>query len=254
MIPTPATYRKRDSRPGPQRAGGFTLIELLVAASLVGIVLAASAILTYQVSRARGNVDKLAAHHAEADAALRAITSALSQQFRNTRDDPPVFVGADEEYDGRPADRLRFFTVSNRVIRPEQPESDVHEVEFYLEPQNGEPYPALLRRTDPTRNEIPDGGGVIELVARGIGGFDVEYFDGARWLTDWPEFLNTSPTAVRVTVGVSLDEEAETLRPYRRLIHFPMMPGLEGESGGTSIENGVAGVNAAGYAEGGESS
>lgn len=224
---------KKTSAIKQHRAAGFTLIELLVAASLVGIVLAAGATLTMQVSRARTNVDRFAAHHAEADAALRVIASALEQQFRNTGDDDRVFVGTDEEIDGRPADRVRFFTVSHRVIRADQPESDVHEVEFHLEPQDGEPYPALLRRTDPTRNALPDGGGVVELIARRVAALDFEYFDGTQWSPDWPEFLNASPEAVRVTVGVALDEESGTLRPYRRLIHFPMMPatGSEAEGG-----------------------
>ncbi|MBB6429897.1 prepilin-type N-terminal cleavage/methylation domain-containing protein [Algisphaera agarilytica] len=219
--------------PAFHRSSGFTLIELLVAASLVGIVLAAGATLTYQVSQARGKVDQLARHHAEADAAIRTIATALTQQFRNTGDDDRVFVGIDDEVDGRPADSIRFFAVSNRVIRPGEPESDVHEIEFYLEPQDGEPYPALLRRTDPTRNEEPDEGGVIELVARGIGGLDFEYFDGQQWLPDWPEFLGSSPMALRVTVGVTLNDEAGTMRPYRRLIYFPMMP-QPGQGGGAN--------------------
>ncbi|MEM9418798.1 MAG: prepilin-type N-terminal cleavage/methylation domain-containing protein [Planctomycetota bacterium] len=219
------------------RSSGFTLIELLVAASLVGIVLAAGATLTYQVSQARGKVDRLAEHHAEADAALRTIASALTQQFRNTGDDNRVFVGIDDDADGRPADSIRFFAVSNRVIRPDEPESDVHEIEFYLEPQDGEPYPALMRRTDPTRNEEPDEGGVIELIARSVGGLDFEYFDGQQWLPDWPEFLGTSPMALRITVGVILDEESGTMRPYRRLIHFPMMP-QGGQGGGASGDTG----------------
>ncbi|MEM7624209.1 MAG: type II secretion system protein [Planctomycetota bacterium] len=53
-------------------ASGFTLIELLVAVSLVGIVLTAGATLVYQVTQARARVDRLASHHAEADAAVRA--------------------------------------------------------------------------------------------------------------------------------------------------------------------------------------
>lgn len=229
-------------------ASGFTLIELLVAASLVGIVLAAGATLVFQVSQARANVDQLAEHHAEADAALRTIASALSQQFRNTGEDNRFFIGTDDEVDGRPSDRIRFFAVSNRIIRPGEPESDVHQIEFYLEPQDGEPFPSLLRRTDPTRNEEPDEGGVIELIARGVGALDFEYFDGTQWLPDWPEFLGSSPTALRVTVGVSLDDEAGTMRPYRRLIYFPMMPepGASSGGGGSGGVSGGAGGDGSG--------
>ncbi|MEM7624208.1 MAG: hypothetical protein AAF333_01125 [Planctomycetota bacterium] len=151
-------------------------------------------------------------------------------------------MGEDEEFDRRPADRIRFFTTSHRVIRPGEPESDVHEVEFYLEAQAGEPYPALIRRTDPTRNELPDGGGVVEVVARRIAGLDFEYFDGERWSPDWPGFLNRSPSTLRITVAVADDEAARTARPYRRLIHLPMMPqpGSGGGSGGGTEDGGAS--------------
>lgn len=250
--PHPRTRPRKYSphlHPGTERVAAFTLIELLVAVSLVGLVLAAGATLTYQVTRVRDNVDRLASHHAEADAAVRALTSALQHQYRNPGDDGFVFVGTDDEIDGRPADGVRFFTVSNRVIRPEQPESDVHEVEFYLEEQPGEPWPALVRRTDPTRNAPPDGGGVVELVARRVTALDFEYFDGERWSPDWPEFLNASPSILRVSVAVAIDDESEAFATYRRLIHFPMMPDPDDDDDGASPggegnpgENGGAGT------------
>ena len=232
---------------------GFTLIELLVAATLIGMVLAAGATLTLQVGRARENVERLAEHHAEADAAVRAITEALQQQYRRASDEEFIFEGIDEESEGRPADRLRFLAVSNRVIRPQQPESDVHEVEFYLAPQEGQALPALWRRTDPTRNEPPDEGGVVELVAQQVTSLDVEYFDGQEWLIDWPLFYGRSPTAVRLAVGVALRQGAEdgfTERLYRRLVHFPMWP-QDAEAVGTGSGGGGSGGGSGGGGGGG---
>ena len=231
------------------RARGFTLIELLVAVSLVGIVLAAGSTLVFQVTQARARVDRLAAHHAEADAAVRTISQALAAQFRNVGDDTVVFEGLDEEFDGRPADRIRFFTASNRVIRPGEPESDVHEVEFYLEEQAGEPYPALLRRTDPTRNEEPDEGGVVELIAREVAGLDFEYFDGTQWIPDWPEFLGRTPETLRLTVAIVDNPNTGAARPYRRLIHLPMMPSGDAGLGGIpgAGDSGGAGSSFGGF-------
>lgn len=240
---TPFRIQKKIPAGIPAGGRGFTLIELLVAVSLVGIVLAAGATLVYQVTRARAQVDRLAQHHAEADAAVRTIANTLTQQFRNVGGDGVTFVGSDDEFDGRPSDRIRFFATSNRVVRPGEPESDVHEIEFYLEEQTGEPYPALLRRTDPTRNELPDEGGVIEVVARRVAALDFEYFDGMQWSPDWPEFLRASPSTLRVTVAIGYDDAAGTMRPYRRLIHFPMLPQAGSSSG--------AGDGGAGLAPGG---
>ena len=215
--------------------GGFTLIELMVAVGLVAMVLVAMSSLTWQVTGARARVQRLSVHHAEADAALSAVVEPLRDGFRNVGEDVPVFEGTDEELDGRPADRLRFWTVSERVFRPGQAESDVHEVEFWLEAVPNSPWPALLRRTDPTRNAEPDRGGVVERVAQNVAALDVSYFDGTAWVPDWPEYLGAWPEAVRVRVAVVRDPEAPAeeaaVRTYSRLVYWPLRPEAEHGAG-----------------------
>ena len=212
---------------------GFTLIELMVAAALVGMVLVAASSLVWQTTAARSRVQRLTGHHAEADAAIAAVASSLRNGFRNPGENEAVlFEGLDEELDLRPADRVRFRSVSERVIRQGEPESDVHEVEFWLEAVEGEAWPSLLRRTDPTRNAEPDGGGVIERVAGPVAGFDVSYFDGTSWVPDWPAYLEAWPEAVRVRVAVPVDVGAgpgdvggDALRTYQRLVYLPWRAG-----------------------------
>ncbi len=217
-----------------QRSGraGFTLIELLITAGIVGLVVAAGSTLTFQVTEARQRLGVRSAHHAEADAALSAIADALRHNFRNPAPEaePPIlFEGLDDEFDMRPADRLRFFRASDRPVRGTSPESDVHEVEFWLQEQPEQRYPALMRRTDPTRNDQPDGGGVVDRLAVNIVALDFTYFDGERWTPDWPAYLELWPAAVRVRLSVALDLEAEddhpaATRSYTRLIYLPWMP------------------------------
>ncbi len=226
------TLSRRSSAATRRSAGGFTLLELVVAASLVGLVAAAGVTLTNQLGEARLRAERAAAHHAEADAAISAIGTALQNLFRNHERRPLAFVGTQQTLDGRPADRLRFFTVSDAPVRPGSPESDVHEVEFYLEAAEENGPAVLMQRTDPTRNAEPDGGGVLERVAGQIVALSFEYFDGQQWAVDWPEDLSRLPVAVRVRVGVRLGESGETVRSHQRLVYLPRMPEANGGGGG----------------------
>ena len=72
-------------------------------------------------------------HDAQVDAAIHAITTAIQNAFRNSGDEPPLFEGIRETFDGKPADRLRLFTLGNGQVRPGQPESGINEVEFTLD-------------------------------------------------------------------------------------------------------------------------
>ena len=230
-IPEAAAARRQIRVVRSTRGSGFTLVELLVAATLIGIVLGSGAVLTFQVGEARQRGQRMATHHAEADAALRALTDTLPALDRSYDEDDLVFIGEDLEENGQPADRLRLRITSNRTVRPDQPESDVHEIEFYLETPSTQELPVLVRRTDPTRNEPPDDGGVIEVVARDIVSFNVEYLDQGEWVPDWPEFLNRYPTALRLAVGVAIPDR-ETERIYRRLVYWPAMPGSDAAGDG----------------------
>lgn len=240
MIHPPKFTRRRSPlRTGPRGVGrrGFTLIELTVAAALVGIVIAAGAAFTSQVSGARERLRKQADTRVESEAAIRALSTAIQSLARNPseadRRDVP-FLGTDEQLQGRPADRLRFLMSSHRVIRPGEPEADVREVEFFLRETGTDPLPALMRRTDPTRNAVPDGGGVVELIARRVVGFDIEYFTGEAWVIDWPELYDRPPTALRLRVAIAppidesrpdgLDAAVAEAVSVRRLIHFPYLP------------------------------
>ena len=218
------------------RAAGFTLAELLVATTLAGLVVVAAATLILQVSGARHRMELRAEHDAQADAAIHAITTALQNAFRNPGDEPPLFEGSRETFDGKPADRLRLFTIANGVVRPGQPESGIVEVEFALRQTAERPFADLVRRTDPTRNTPPDTGGVIDRVASNITALEFQYFDGEVWLTEWPVVLRRLPVAVRVKIGVSLDPDRGVSRPYSRLIHLPMLPEFQGDTPGAGAE------------------
>ncbi len=209
-------------------ASGFTLLELMAVASLVGVVVAASSVMLAQAARARQHTQSADTLSADADAALQSVVHTLRNTLRPRGDEQGAwfFVGEDATLNGRPAARLRFFTVDHVPVRPGRPESDVREAEFSLE--SGGPFglPHLRRRLDPTLTLPPDEGGVTDRVAENVIAFDVTYFDGVRWVIDWPQRLNTMPIAARVSVAVADAEDPTRVVTQRRTVHLAHLPTL----------------------------
>jgi len=190
--------------------GGMTLVELLLA-STVTVLIAGSAMMVFRTTAgAQERIDRQMNLQHEARAGIDAIAVALRNAHRQA--DPQnadkqasgagLLEGIDESSADAPTDRIRFMTISHRTIRAGQPESDVREVEFFLAPTPGDAASQgawmLMRRTDPTRNARPDDGGVVERVASGVAGLDIEYHDGDAWRDRWRADLPTWPTAIRV--------------------------------------------------------
>jgi len=221
-------------------SSAFTLAELMVVSAIVGIVVAASATMVFQVDGARRRADRNADAWAEADAAVNAIGDALANAYRpGADDDEVVFEGASDELDGFMADRVRFFTVSHRRTRHGQPESDVREVEFALYSDGVRPLPVLQRRLDPTYNIEPDGGGVIDELAERVVMLNIRYFDGVEWFDDWLREFDAMPAAVRVTLQIARESyyEMDTRQPelitVSRLVSFRRLPTM-GQTGDQS--------------------
>lgn len=221
---------------------GMTLVELLLAAA-VTVLVAGSAMMVFRgTAAAQERIDRQMALQQEARAAINAIVTALRNAYRpagpggspqgaQPADSDGPLEGIDEWSGDRPADRIRLMTVGNRTIRSDQPESDVREVEFFLASSSSDRPPMLMRRTDPTLNPQPDGGGVVERIASGVIGMDIEYHDGEGWVERWPATLRAWPTVVRVRLAVASereDVEAQGALTVSRLIGFLVASGESG--------------------------
>lgn len=213
-----------------RRNRAFTLVELIAAATITVLVAGATVGMLRSILAARGRVDEQMALQQEARAAVQAMATALRNACRGS-DAQATLVGINAHLGDMPADRVRFFTVSRRVVRPGEPESDVKECEFRLVAPRRESaegvLPALVRRTDPTRNPEPDGGGVVEHVARNVLGLDLAYHDGAEWRKDWPEKKQGWPLAVRIELTVADGDARGARRMWTtsRVVSFPHLVG-----------------------------
>ena len=201
-------------------------MELIAALSVTVLVVGSTAMILSTVTAARGRVERQMAVQQEARHALNVIVTALRNAHRPLGDDQPLLDGADDWIGDAPADRIRFFTISRRVVRPEQPESELHQVEFALmEAEDPEALGLVLaRRTDPTLNPAPDEGGVIERIAENVLELDVQYHDGLEWVEEWPEARREWPTAMRVRLTVIADPRRHTVWSVSRMLSFPHWP------------------------------
>jgi len=210
-----------------RRQAGFTLVELILATTLTVLVAGSTAAILRSVTGVRERVDRDRSLQQEARAALRAVAAALRNAYRSTDEDEWLLEGVAERDGPLPADHIRLFAVSRRTVRPDEPESDVRECELGLLRPDDVGLPVLVRRTDPTRNELPDGGGVLERVAGNIVGLAFEYHDGVTWRDHWPETLRRWPDAIRVYLVVAAEDQPRRTWTVSRTVNFPYRPPLE---------------------------
>lgn len=198
----------------------FTLVELIVATTLTVLVAGSTVAILRSTSAACQRADKQLELQQQARSGVLAIATALRNAHRQSDKDTSL-EGLDDWLEDAPADRIRFFTVSHKTIRLGQPESDVKECQFFLTELPDRDLPALMRRTDPTRNERPDDGGVIELVAENVLGLNLTYHDSIAWRDDWPEDTRDWPVAVRIELAVMSETEPRKVWTASRIVNFP---------------------------------
>lgn len=222
----------RTDIPAPARTldaiRGFTLAELVVASTITALLATGTVAMLRSSAAVQGRVAGQSEVQWQARWAVDAVAGALRNAWLAGENDLAI-EGVDGWAGDLPADRIRFFTVRDEPVRLAQPESDVKECEFFLARPDERAAPALVRRLDPTRNERPDGGGVLEGLAEGIVGFDVTYHDGREWVDEWPAERKGWPLAIRVRVLAADPSGEPGGRPWSvsRLVAFPtrMQPG-----------------------------
>lgn len=178
---------------------GFTLVEILVA-STIGTFISLIAVGTlHTVITGSDMVERNINAASEIRFAANLLEHDLVNFYHTDSFEDTEFYATTESYTEFETADLMFYTVSRSKARIYEPECDIYEVEYYLEPEEDDSL-SLKRRVWPNPNLEFDPGGILTTVAENIEYFDVSYYDGETWYTEWPEDMESPPDLVEFTI------------------------------------------------------
>ena len=181
------------------KQSGFTLVEILVA-STIGTFISLIAVGTlHTVIRGSDMVDKNINASSEVRFASNMLAHDLVNFYHADSNEDTEFIATTESYTEFETADLMFYTVNRAKARIYEPECDIYEVEYYLDMEEDNSL-SLKRRVWPNPNLDFDPGGILTTIAENIEYFDVSYFDGETWYTEWPEDMESPPDLVEFTI------------------------------------------------------
>ena len=179
---------------------GFTLVEILVA-STIGTFISLIAVGTLHTiiigdDMMRKNINAAS----EVRFAANIISRDLTNYYHADNFEDTEFIGISEAYSDFDTADIIFYTVNRAKARVYEPECDIYEVEYYLEPDEDTGTLSLKRRIWPNPNYEFDPGGILTTIAENIEYFEISYYDGENWYADWPEDMEGPPDLVEVSI------------------------------------------------------
>ena len=237
----------------PRRNTGFTLAEVLVASTISAFVALVAVGALKTVTDSAQLVNQTGETTSELGFAARLLSRDLANLYRDPEPGNMRLVGAAQGSDEAPTAFLRFYMVGRSPARVGQPEGDVYEVEYILQQTAdagaGPDEPAgsmLLRRLWPNPDEDRQPGGTLVPIAQGIDVFDLRFFNGEEWTSEWPEELESIPQLIEVTLAV-LGPEGGTPMMETFTVGFPRLAAGSGQSAPPGQQNaGTQGQNGGG--------
>ena len=189
------------------RKTGFTLVEVLVA-STIGTFVALVAVGTLRaITASSAMVEYSISSAAEVRFASNMIARDLVNLYRDENRRNTKLIGMVEESEQGSTSYLVFYTISRAKARIGQPEGDVYEVEYSL--LKDEEQSVLMRRLWPNPNEEDEPGGILTAIAEDIDVFEIRFFDGEEWSSEWPEEMEILPQLIEVNIVAKVPSRGE---------------------------------------------
>jgi len=190
------------------RKHGFTLVEVLVASTITGFIalvaVGALTAITASSEKMKESINRAAEIRFAATTLLRDLVNV----YRDDQQDNMEFIATGGGTGDGSSSYMLFYTISRAKARPDQPEGEIYEVEYYLQQEEGKS--ALMRRMWPNPDkEATEPGGILTAIAEDVAVFEVKYFDGEEWTYEWPEEMQSLPDLAEVTI-VSEQPDAGT--------------------------------------------
>jgi len=173
-----------------------------IIASFIALT-AVAALRTVTAGRDKINQNIDAAAEIRYTAAL--LRKDLGNLYRDRNFQNIKFVGISENTDYGPSTKITFYATNTIKARPEKPEGDVYEVEYFL--RREEDQALLIRRLWPNPGKEFAPGGIATILARNIIAFETKYYDGTQWAEEWPEEMSTLPQLASVTLVARMPEQ-----------------------------------------------
>jgi type II secretion system protein J len=210
----------------PGHRGGFTLIELLLAMLATSIILGTA----YAALFSGLNSYQYGAYKAEIigvlNRALGRIMEDLSASHVGSRASGFLLVDdvlESEEFGDIPNDRLLFTAAIARTDWTETPQSDLAEVEYFIDADEETPAKWLIRRTQSPPDGNPKQGGEIHMAGPRVFGMEVGLYDGSKWIREWNSSQQL-PQAVQITLFILPSTEAVRPRRLEQLTSVVWIP------------------------------
>ena len=206
----------------------FTLIELIVAL-LMTAILAASLFASLRIAfRAQAGAEAAVEPARTADVALEMLREDLQNAFPPSTTENQIykmFIGGDAfDSRGGNSDTLEFCSTTDAREHPSA-NGEIKHVELLVNaPANSKDY-ILVRKvarnlltmnTEPVIDE--------EVICRGVGGFNLRYYDGTTWQDSWDSNTSTIPLPLAVEVTLQLDRTQTdgSVKSIKYLRVFPL--------------------------------
>jgi len=181
------------------RKTGFTLVEVTVASTIGAFIMLVAVGTLKAITASVELVENNISTAAEVRFASNILKRDLVNFYRDENIENTKFIATSGGSGQESTSYLVFYTVSRAKARADQPEGDIYEVEYYL--MKDEEKSLLMRRLWPNPNkEETDPGGILAVIAENIDLFEVRYFDGEEWSTEWPEEMQVLPQLIEVNI------------------------------------------------------
>lgn len=227
-------------RPGSLPTG-FTLLELVLAMTATTLILGTaytaffSGLTSYNINSYKSEIRGVL---------FRSLTRILDDlKSAQTGADELRFVVENEEIEieGAPAgpvpnDRILFTAATAKVNWENKPQSDLSEVEYYIDRDDETPARWLVRRTDIPPDSRPLEGGEIHLVGPRVVGMDVLLYNGTKWVEEWDSSTEL-PLAVKVSLYVGPTRETVFQNRFESLTASVWLPKGTGSSSSTTTQS-----------------
>ena len=183
---------------------GFTLLEMLITAVIAGFIAVVGVSGLRSITTARTMVEEASERTDEVRFAAEEIRRDLGSVYG--RGKGFHFESLTDWSEGREVKHLIFRTYRRDPLRKGEPEGDLYEVEYFL--GGGGDQSVLMRRVCPitgAEEYEQSRGGVIEEIAK-LDGFEVLFYDGAEWSSEWLADPAKLPKLVMVTLRYNRDK------------------------------------------------